>query len=94
MQASSAERPSTSRTVITVGDAPSEGLRRAGGALALNGESGRLAAWYCQRQHFSVGKLGARNAGNQVTVVKATIEALKQLRTQQDVERLRGVALA
>src|SRR5438874_10404000 len=32
--------------------------------------------------------------GNQVTVVKATIEALKQLRTQQDVERLRGVALA
>jgi small subunit ribosomal protein S5 len=34
------------------------------------------------------------NTGNQVTVVKATIEALKKLRTQQDVERLRGVALA
>jgi small subunit ribosomal protein S5 len=34
------------------------------------------------------------NTGNQVTVVKATIEALKRLRTQQDVERLRGVALA
>jgi small subunit ribosomal protein S5 len=32
--------------------------------------------------------------GNQVTVVKATIEALKQLRVPQDVERLRGVALA
>jgi small subunit ribosomal protein S5 len=34
------------------------------------------------------------NTGNQVTVVKATIAALKKLRTQQDVERLRGVALA
>src|SRR5438094_6895129 len=33
------------------------------------------------------------NTGNMVTVVKATIEALKHLRTQQDVERLRGVAL-
>lgn len=33
------------------------------------------------------------NTGNQVTVVKATIKALSQLRTQQDVERLRGVAL-
>src|SRR5436853_5102853 len=32
--------------------------------------------------------------GNQVSVVKATIEALKRLRTQQDVERLRGVTLA
>jgi small subunit ribosomal protein S5 len=32
--------------------------------------------------------------GNQVTVVKATIKALSQLRVQQDVERLRGVALA
>src|SRR6478736_2663898 len=32
--------------------------------------------------------------GNQITVVKATIDALKHLRTQQDVERLRGVALA
>src|SRR5262249_47989928 len=31
--------------------------------------------------------------GNQVTVVKAAIEALKKLRTQQDVERLRGVSL-
>lgn len=31
--------------------------------------------------------------GNQVTVVKAAIEALKKLRTQQDVERLRGVTL-
>jgi small subunit ribosomal protein S5 len=34
------------------------------------------------------------NTSNQVTVVKATIEALKQLRTQQEVERLRGVALS
>ena len=34
------------------------------------------------------------NTGNKVTVVKATIAALKRLRTQQDVERLRGVALA
>jgi small subunit ribosomal protein S5 len=31
--------------------------------------------------------------GNQVTVVKATIKALSQLRMQPDVERLRGVAL-
>ena len=30
------------------------------------------------------------NTSNQVTVVKATIEALRRLRTQQDVERLRG----
>jgi len=34
------------------------------------------------------------NTSNQVTVVKATIEALRRLRTQQDVERLRGVSLA
>jgi small subunit ribosomal protein S5 len=32
--------------------------------------------------------------GNQVTVVKAAIKALRQLRTQQDVERLRGVPLS
>jgi small subunit ribosomal protein S5 len=31
--------------------------------------------------------------GNQVTVVKATIKALSQLKTQQDIERLRGVSL-
>jgi small subunit ribosomal protein S5 len=31
--------------------------------------------------------------GNQITVVKATIKALSQLRMQPDVERLRGVAL-
>jgi small subunit ribosomal protein S5 len=31
---------------------------------------------------------------NQVTVVKATIQALKQLRMPQDVERLRGVSLS
>jgi small subunit ribosomal protein S5 len=30
---------------------------------------------------------------NPVTLVKATIEALKNLRTQQDIERLRGVSL-
>jgi small subunit ribosomal protein S5 len=30
---------------------------------------------------------------NQVAVVKATIKALQQLRTQQEVERLRGVPL-
>lgn len=34
--------------------------------------------------------LGTRN---QVTVVKAAIKALSQLRTSQDVERLRGVSL-
>ena len=34
--------------------------------------------------------LGTRN---QVTVVKAAIKALSQLRTHQDVERLRGVSL-
>lgn len=34
--------------------------------------------------------LGTRN---QVTVVKAAIKALSQLRTPQDVERLRGVSL-
>jgi small subunit ribosomal protein S5 len=34
------------------------------------------------------------NTSNQVTVVKATIEALSKLRTQQDVERLRGVTLS
>lgn len=32
--------------------------------------------------------------GNQVTVVKATIKALGQLRKQADVERLRGVTLS
>src|SRR5438128_5820346 len=32
--------------------------------------------------------------GNQVSVVKATIEALKKLRTHADVERLPGVTLA
>jgi small subunit ribosomal protein S5 len=31
---------------------------------------------------------------NQIAVVKATIEALKQLRTREDVERLRGVTLS
>lgn len=31
---------------------------------------------------------------NQVTVVKAAIRALSQLRTREDVERLRGVALS
>ena len=35
--------------------------------------------------------LGTRN---QVTVVKAAIKALSQLRTPQDVERLRGVSLS
>jgi small subunit ribosomal protein S5 len=34
------------------------------------------------------------NTGNMVTVVKATIAALKKLRTIEDVQRLRGVALA
>src|SRR6267154_3937511 len=34
------------------------------------------------------------NTGNQITVVKATIAALQKMRTQQDVERLRGVTLA
>ncbi|MCA9105999.1 MAG: 30S ribosomal protein S5 [Pirellulaceae bacterium] len=33
-------------------------------------------------------------SSNSVTLVKATIEALKQLRTQQDVEALRGVSLS
>ena len=33
------------------------------------------------------------NTSNQVTVVKAAIKALGKLRTQQDVERLRGVSL-
>jgi len=32
--------------------------------------------------------------GNQVTVVKATIKALGQLKTQADIERLRGVTLS
>jgi len=32
-------------------------------------------------------------SNNPVTLVKATMEALAQLRTQQDVERLRGVSL-
>ncbi|NDH95483.1 MAG: 30S ribosomal protein S5, partial [Planctomycetia bacterium] len=31
---------------------------------------------------------------NPVNLVKATIEGLKQLRTLEDVERLRGVSLA
>ena len=31
---------------------------------------------------------------NQINLVKATIEALQQLRTQSDVERLRGVSLS
>ena len=35
----------------------------------------------------------SQGTSNQVTVVKATIKALSQLRTQADVERLRGVAL-
>jgi small subunit ribosomal protein S5 len=30
---------------------------------------------------------------NQVTVVKATMAALQQLRTKEDIERLRGVTL-
>jgi small subunit ribosomal protein S5 len=34
------------------------------------------------------------NTGNAITVVKATIAALQKMRTQQDVERLRGVPLA
>ena len=34
------------------------------------------------------------NTGNQVTVVKATLAALQKLRTTEDVQRLRGVALA
>lgn len=33
-------------------------------------------------------------SNNPVTLVKATIEAFKQLRTQQDIERLRGVSLS
>lgn len=33
-------------------------------------------------------------SNNPVTLVKATIEAFKQLRTQQDTERLRGVSLS
>ena len=32
-------------------------------------------------------------SNNPVTLVKATIEALKQLRTKEDIERLRGVEL-
>ena len=31
---------------------------------------------------------------NQINLVKATIDALRQLRTQSDVERLRGVSLS
>lgn len=31
---------------------------------------------------------------NQINLVKATIDALQQLRTQSDVERLRGVSLS
>ena len=33
-------------------------------------------------------------SNNAVTLVKATFDALAQLRTQQDVERLRGVSLS
>lgn len=33
-------------------------------------------------------------SNNPVVLVKATVDALKQLRTQQEVERLRGVALS
>jgi len=33
-------------------------------------------------------------SNNQVTLVKATIEALQQLRTQSEIERLRGVTLS
>ena len=33
-------------------------------------------------------------SNNPVVLVKATVEALKQLRTRQEVERLRGVALS
>jgi small subunit ribosomal protein S5 len=33
-------------------------------------------------------------SNNPVTLVKATIEALKQLRTQSEIERLRGVTLS
>ena len=32
-------------------------------------------------------------SNNPVTLVKATVEALKQLRTEEDIERLRGVEL-
>jgi hypothetical protein len=60
--------PSVSDAVVTVCDAPSGDLGRAGVALALNGESGRLAAWHFQGQHISIWELGAGDAGNQVTV--------------------------
>ena len=33
-------------------------------------------------------------SNNPINLVKATIDALKQLRTQADVERLRGVSLS
>lgn len=36
----------------------------------------------------------AYGTNNQITVVKATFEALKKLRTRQETERLRGVALS
>lgn len=36
----------------------------------------------------------AYGTNNQITVVKATFDALRQLRTRQETERLRGVALS
>lgn len=36
----------------------------------------------------------AYGTNNQITVVKATFEALKKLRSIQDIERLRGVSLS
>lgn len=36
----------------------------------------------------------AYGTNNQITVVKATFDALKQLRTRQETERLRGVSLS
>lgn len=36
----------------------------------------------------------AYGTNNQITVVKATFDALRQLRTRQDTERLRGVSLS
>jgi len=56
--------PSVSDAAVTVCDAPSGDLGRAGVGLALNGESGRLAAWHFQGQHISIRELGAGNAGN------------------------------
>jgi small subunit ribosomal protein S5 len=36
----------------------------------------------------------AYGTNNQITVVKATFDALRRLRTRQETERLRGVALS